>query len=334
MIRGTFFDGRTSVARRVEVQFGSGMIRVLGLEDVLEIPLSSVSVSEPLGNTDRSILLDDGARINVPDCPELDRIEQRGRTFRLTHALERRWKFALSALVLVIAATWVIVTIALPFAAKYVAAAVPAELDETIGNQGLALLDRVLFEPTGLTPEMQDEVRALLRPIVEYAQDDHRFRLEFRSGEAVGANAFALPSGILIVTDELMALAQHPDEIVAVLAHEVGHVVNRHSMRLLLQSSTTAILIAAFTGDVASLGSLAAGVPTVVVQSGYSRDFEREADDYAYDYLEHASIPATRFGDLLKRLEDSAGGSIEGVLGYLSTHPPASERSERVSDRP
>ena len=330
MIAGTFFDGRTSGARRVEIRFGSSTMRVLGLDHEFELPLSSVSVSEALGNTDRSILLDDGARIDVPDCPELDRIGQRGRTFRLAHALERRWKYALSAAVLVIAATWAIVTIGLPVAAKYVSAAVPAELDEAIGNQGLALLDRALFEPTGLTPQMKNDIHELFRPIVEYAQDDHPFRLEFRSSESVGANAFALPSGIVIITDELVELVQHPDEIVGVLAHEVGHVVNRHSMRLLLQSSATAILIAAFTGDIASLGSLAAGIPTVVVQSGYSRDFEREADGYAYEYLEYANIPAARLGDILKRLEDSAGGSVEGALGYLSTHPPASERSART----
>ena len=332
MILGTFFDGRTSDAKSVEVQFGSDTIRILGLEDVLEVPLSSVSVSEALGRTDRSILLDDGARIDLPDSPELDRIGQCERTFRLAHELERQWKYALLAVVLVIAATWVIVTIGLPMAAKYVSAAVPSELDETIGNQGLALLDRVLFEPTGLATELQSDIHELFAPIVEYARDDHQFRLEFRSGESVGANAFALPSGIVIITDELVELAQHPDEIVGVLAHEVGHVVNRHSMRLLLQSSATAMLIAAFTGDIASLGSLAAGIPTMVVQSGYSRDFEREADGFAYGYLEHANIPATRLGDILNRLEESAGGSIEGALGYLSTHPPASERSEGVTD--
>ena len=56
-----------------------------------------------------------------------------------------------------------------------------------------------------------------------------RYRLELRSGEALGANALALPSGIVIMTDDLVALAKSDDEIGAVMAHELGHVRGRHA---------------------------------------------------------------------------------------------------------
>ena len=332
VIRGTYFDGKTSGHETVEVHFGPETIRILGLEYTLEIPLASVDVSEALGDTHRSILLEDGARIDVPNSPELDRIGGGHRVFSIVDALERRWTYAALAVVLVIGACWAIVTISVPIAAKHVAAAIPVRLDESIGSNGLKLLDRLYFKPTGLAEQEQSAIRERFRPIVQYAQGEHRFRLEFRSGGLIGANAFALPSGIIVITDQLVELSANHEELAAVLAHEVGHVVNRHSLRRLLQSSATAVLVATFTGDMVSLSSLAAAIPTVLVQTSYSRDFEREADRYAYEYLEFANIRARRFTDILQRLEASHGGGVEGPLGYLSTHPPSSERAEDGSN--
>ena len=332
MIRGTFFDGQTSGARTVEVHIGSKTIRILGLDETLEIPVSSVVVSEPLGRTNRSILLEDGARIDLPDSPELDRIDGARSPFGLAHALERRWQSALVVTVLVIGVCWAIVTVGVPIAARYLAPVIPAGVSNTISDQGLAQLDRFFFEPSSLDQQEQGQILEQFLQIAHFAGGDHQLRLEFRAGEGIGANAFALPSGIVIVTDELVELSEDHEELVAVFAHEAGHVVNRHSMRLLLQSSATAMLVAAFTGDITSLSSLAASIPTVLVQSGYSRTFEREADAYAYEFLESANIPATRFTDILLRLEAEYGGGVEGVLSYLLTHPPASERVEGQQD--
>ena len=75
---------------------------------------------------------------------------------------------------------------------------------------------------------------------------------------ALKANAFALPSGIVVLTDELEALAQHDDELSAVFAHEIGHVVHRHSMRMVIQHSASALLMLGLLGDVNSATSVVA----------------------------------------------------------------------------
>ena len=54
--------------------------------------------------------------------------------------------------------------------------------------------------------------------------DGHVYQLEFRHGGYIDANAFALPSGIIVMTDELVELAKSDDELISVLAHEIGHV--------------------------------------------------------------------------------------------------------------
>jgi predicted Zn-dependent protease len=154
------------------------------------------------------------------------------------------------------------------------------------------------------------------------------YRLELRSSKRLGANAFALPSGEVVVTDQLVELAKKDDELVAVLAHEIGHLRQRHGLRRLLQDSATVLLIAAVTGDLTSIVSLASALPAILLQAKYSRDFEREADEFALDYMKRHDIPPESFGAILLRMEERRGAAAD-IPDYLSTHPATRERAER-----
>ena len=151
-------------------------------------------------------------------------------------------------------------------------------------------------------------------------------RLEFRASPLIGPNAFALPSGILILTDELVRLAKNDQEILAVLAHEMGHVQHRHSMRSLLEGSAIALIIAGITGDIASTTSLAAAAPALLLQNKFSRDNEREADQYALALLQRSGIAPHHFAAILQRMDAMApkGGTIPS---FLSSHPPSAARA-------
>ena len=79
--------------------------------------------------------------------------------------------------------------------------------------------------------------------------------------------ALALPSGDVFLTDELVTLAHDEDELRGALAHEVGHVVHRHAMRLLLENSASALVLAAILGDAGSAPAIAALAPAVLLSS-------------------------------------------------------------------
>ena len=157
--------------------------------------------------------------------------------------------------------------------------------------------------------------------------DGDSYRLEFRHSNKIGANAFALPSGIVVVTDALVKLGQTDDEVVAVLAHEVGHLEHRHSLRMVMQDSAVALLIATVSGDPFSSSTLVAALPTLLVHARYSRKFEAEADDYAYDFLVAQGIPTQAFADMLVRL--GAKDETSAAEEFLSSHPGTQERIER-----
>ena len=89
------------------------------------------------------------------------------------------------------------------------------------------------------------------------------------------------------------------------------------------------MLIVAITGDVGSIMSLAAALPTVLLNSSYSRDFEREADDFALDYLQRRGLSTQALGDMLLRMEQKRGGGSD-MPDYLSSHPATRERAGKA----
>ena len=149
----------------------------------------------------------------------------------------------------------------------------------------------------------------------------------FRQGDAIGANAFALPSGIIVFTDEIIALSKDDRELLAVFAHELAHVKYRHTMRQVLQNSVTGLLVIMLTGDVGSASSLAAALPTLLVQTKFSRDFESEADNFAIVLLKQQGVSPVYLGDILERMRKLMG---DGVMpGFMSTHPSTSDRIKK-----
>jgi Zn-dependent protease with chaperone function len=159
--------------------------------------------------------------------------------------------------------------------------------------------------------------------------------LEFRKSEMLGANALALPGGTVVVTDELVRMMDNDDQVMAVLAHEVGHVAHRHLTRQLLQSSIVAVAASMLLGDVSGISGLAATVPTYLLTASYSRDFEREADAFAVRLLQRTGRSPALYADALERMQKHAEaheGREPAIAKYLSTHPDTDERIRAARD--
>jgi Zn-dependent protease with chaperone function len=331
-----YFDGRTSAARDVEVSlYADGRVTVhAGEEPLQDTTAAQVEISERIGDTARRMTFADGAMCETTHNDSIDQwLERLGahsrehRVFRL----ERRWQFALLALVITVAGTWAFLRFGLPVVADRAAQLMPRSVEMAVGEGGMETMDSLFFDASRLNPERQASLQSRFALMQRELGGTPRLRLELRhGGREIGANAFALPAGIVVVTDELVLLARHDEEIESVMAHEIGHVVHRHSLRMLLQSSASALLMFTLLGDVSSASTLAASVPTVLVHAKYSRDFEREADGYARAWMQRRGIPSHRFGDLLRRIELEESGreapGNDGVWSYFSSHPTTAER--------
>lgn len=153
-------------------------------------------------------------------------------------------------------------------------------------------------------------------------------------------NAFACPGGIVLITRGMLASVKSEDELAAVLAHEIAHVIHRDGIGAIQSSRWSEALLVIGSGavrefgpkDTAKLISLFEGsiddvVKTLVV-NGYGRDQENAADAAALGYLAAAGYDPQGLSGYLKRLEQAGRGSKGGIL---TTHPGTAERLENVA---
>lgn len=328
----TYYDGKTSEphAVRVSVQ-PEGGLWIVGLDVDRLVRRDELRISPRLGDAVRSIFLPHDQKLETTDNEAVDQLARLGGGPRrpLLHRLEKSWPMVCAALVGLLVFVGLGVGVGIPFAARLAADRMPPELAHRLGEDTLLVLDKTVFEPS----ELGEEERASLE--VTFARlgafhPELDLRLELR---ALGSpNAFALPNGVIVVTDELVELAEHEDELAAVLAHEIGHVHHRHGLRMVLENSSLALLLGVYVGDLGAMGSILAGLPAVFSQAAYSRSHETEADDHALALMERAGVDPDHFANILRRLGEATGGSA-GALDYLSSHPPPEERAARAGRR-
>ncbi len=329
-LRALYFDGQSSDGREVTLEIDARrVLHVRGGGRDLAWPLAEVRASERIGASRRRIYFPDGAQCETGDNDAVDAMFAAPAGARLLARWEGRLRYAIAALAATLLAAAAIVFWGVPALARQVAFALPPQTEQLIGRDALAALDHAVLQPSRLPPERQQGLRALYARMAADIGGAEGGRLELRRGGRAGANALALPAGLIVVTDELVELARDDREIEAVLAHEFGHQRGRHILRHLLQDSIAALLVAVTVGDLSSLTSLAAAAPTLLLQAKYSREFEREADDFALAYLARRHIPPETFAAILERLEKSRPEALNAP-DFLSTHPDIRARIERA----
>ncbi|MDY6987923.1 MAG: M48 family metallopeptidase [Thermodesulfobacteriota bacterium] len=338
-IKGYWYDGETSAqAGAVCRIFDSGAIGIESRDDgrtLKTVPGFAVKTSPRLANTPRYLYFATGEKFETEDNDAVDAAlkQFKGHSLlHLVHKLESRKGYVLLCLAAVLLFAWAFAKYGVPVTARLIAGRLPPTVYGHAGKQTLQILDRSVFGPTELDDADKRRLVTRFEPVVA---DHHEYDLKilFRKGGPMGPNAFALPDGTIVFTDEMVRLAEHDNELVAVLAHEIGHIVYRHGMRMAIQDSLLAFALLAMTGDVSGTSELFMGLPVMLTQLSYSREFEAEADGYALKYLRSRSIPSAHFARLMRRMEEkeksALGKSKSKWASYLSTHPMTEERARR-----
>ncbi len=198
---------------------------------------------------------------------------------------------------------------------------VPVSLEKQIGD---AIYQRVkATEKASENPVHKATVEAIRARLVP-AIKDKRYELTFHIVENDAINAFAIPGGHIVIHSALLKAAKRPEEVAGVLAHEIAHATKRHSLRNVISSLGTTMIIQLMIGDVTVLTDTA----SQMLEMSYSRDFEREADATGWQYLLDAGIDPRGMIDMFRTLQESQKDGLpdEGVITLMSTHPAISER--------
>jgi Zn-dependent protease with chaperone function len=327
--KGTFFDGKTSKAYSVEVRWDGVNFHIQNDNGLIKrrVPVEYCEITPPLGNVSRSIKLPDGASCETDDLEAIAQMENQAglnRAMRIVNFLESRWRIVAGCSAAIVICTWVFISFGIPFLAKQIAFSVSPGTMENISMKSLAFLDHNFLQPSELDAKKTAKLMENFNGVHKEIGSEFNYRLEFRKSPQIGPNAFALPSGMIVMTDELAELAQNDIELIGIMAHEIAHVEKRHGLRSILQNTGTFMLISILAGDVTSITSLAAALPTLLVETGYSRKFEREADYESAVYLMHKGWSTQPYQKILLRIADK--DSHYPKISMLSTHPDLKER--------
>jgi Zn-dependent protease with chaperone function len=176
------------------------------------------------------------------------------------------------------------------------------------------ITDPAVTEPVGKL------VRTLTTP---YQNQGFDFQLHVVEDEQI--NAFAMPGGQMIVNTGLLKHADGPDEVAGVLAHEVQHVIQRHSIRNIYAQLRWQMALAVLVGDGSSLHGTLMSSGVALAGLSYDRGMESEADREGVLLLQKVNLPDHGMVSFFKKLEKQQGTG-EKYLKYISTHPSSADR--------
>lgn len=356
-IRGRWFDGLSSHARAVSITLQAtpagprlSIHELAGQGRALE--LESREVGWPpawsSARTPRTLAIDlrQHGSLEVDDVGGWQAaLASVGHRPALAQRMQTRWPVFLAVLVVAGAALGAFYRWGTPWAATQVTRQVPLDWETALSERALKDLDEAVFKPSKLSAARQTQLRerfdALAREVTpgmqRYRGYAPRLSLAFRSG--LGANALALPGGMIVMTDALVEAAaqqgQSDEALLGVLAHEVGHVMHRHTTRMVVEQAVLNVGLGLALGDVSSLLSIGGSFLTGMA---YRRSHETDADCFAAALMGKARLPVDPMADLLLALEraqaqkapSQAAHTGDSLLNLLSSHAATAERAEQL----
>jgi Zn-dependent protease with chaperone function len=327
-------SSRSVEARLVERAGEIAAVPAGGEKPLAGAGLSWVEISARVGSIPRRVTFPDGSIFETWDNDGIDRyLAMRGKGGAgFVHWLEQ---FRLRLIVIVLLAFVLggaVYRWGVPALVEVAIATTPPIVPQLMAKGTLEALDQTTFSPTKLPDARRKEIAdGFARIAAQSPRGAGAYSLNFRDGGLIGPNAFALPDGTLVITDQLVTLAGGDTEmVVGVLAHEIGHVELEHSLRQFYRAAGMTGLIMLIAGDVGS------AVEDVLVQGGgllalsYSRSAEAEADRRSVELMAKAGYDPTAIARFFTLLEEKLGDKSD--TNILSTHPGTPQRKKEITD--
>lgn len=340
--KATYTDGRTAKPYQVSAEILGGVLFIRdgeGGPQRASWPLANIHlVGDPRdGQLPRLQNLDGPDRLTLSDtmpltilgpvCPNLNR-HAYGRSRDTPKSIAMLVGGAAASLVLIF-------FVIIPVIAGVVADRIPESWEERLGQTAESQIARVLALKTG---KNVDQIRCHSAPadallgnltLAIAGDTDLADGINLQIWDVPIANAFAMPGKRVVLLTGLIEEAETAEEVVGVLAHELGHVAERHVLERLVQVSASSFLIGALLGDLFG-GAALAGIGEALISSSYSRDAEREADTWSVDALNRLDIRADGMVDLFERFSEEE--DPDSPLNYFSTHPLSEDRARYIRE--
>jgi len=340
-----FFDGLTAGRHDVHVALSEDRLALIISGDALDEPLrwplmdlralADTADKTRLTLTRRADTDDeaprDPARLIILDPQLIDWMRRTRLGLFKADLHPGIWKRILTYAGGAIAATALMLFVILPAMANTLAQLIPVEREVAFGKTVTAQMERLLGGSGFGTlrcesPAGEAALEAMLSRLTDGRDMQYDIAVQVFDHEMV--NAFAAPGGQVVMLRGLLDMADGPDEVAAVLAHEIGHVESRDATRNALRAAGSAGLLTMVLGDFTG-GAAIALIGEHMISAGYTRAAEAEADIFALQLLNAADVSAKGFARFFNRLDEMDAMDLPA---YLSTHPVTAERAAQARD--
>jgi len=202
----------------------------------------------------------------------------------------------------------------------------PNAWDERVG--------KLVYDQLTTQGQVSENARAtaIAQQFYEAAGYGSAFKITVHVDKTDVVNAYALPGGPIIINEGLIAKAQTPDELAGVLAHELGHIENRHTFQQLARSGVVFLGVTVLTGGATGVISVLAENGQTIFGLTYSRNMETEADEFAVKQMLDAGIDPQGLGRFFALLQKEEAKDGMATPQLLRTHPASKKRREAVQE--
>ncbi len=270
-----------------------------------------------------------GETLVIPNANILLAIHQIGRNeaahFHHPGTRHKRVYWTIAAAIAALPIIYGIFTWGVPSLAKPITATIPVTWETQLGQfvQQEFTDEEQLCKHSLLTDTLDVMMARLITPLHTIP---YTFHITVVDNSTI--NAMAAPGGYLIVFRGLLQDTESPEELAGVLAHEIQHVMLRHSMHLIVQHVSMAFVIAALSGDASGMLSYGLQAAQTLQTLSYGREAENQADEQGLALLQQAGINPSgmiAFFDKLTQEEEETS-----AFRYFSTHPPTTQRRDHL----
>ena len=217
-------------------------------------------------------------------------------------------------------------------AVRALVAKIPPQWEQKLGDDLMAeLKDTETFVQD---PKLLAKLDRAVAPLVN-ALPKSQFQYKFYVLQESIPNAFALPGGHVIVTTRLLELAERPEEIAGVVAHELAHVTQKHGFRKIISSAGPYLIFRVFLGNSSDALPILGGSSELLVRQSFSQQYKLEADDVGWETLRAARIDPRGLADMLRKLqaEDLQIKRSMPQMNAFSSHPAIGKRIQRLDSK-
>jgi Zn-dependent protease with chaperone function len=215
---------------------------------------------------------------------------------------------------------------------RVIAGRIPMEWEQKIGSGEIEKLrqrGRLLNDSNDVA-----QLTALAAPLIQVLPAARR-DVKFYISDDPTPNAAALPGGHVVVNAGLLRMADQPEELLGVLAHELAHQTQRHVLRRAVGAAGPVVIFGLFLHSQNGIGNLLTLGSGLMVFQGFSQDYETEADNMGWSYLLAANIDPRGMIRAFQKLEKAQGKLGSRAFGpqALQSHPATEKRIARLENK-